>query len=60
MILKKWALYWAEWLIPSSTAVYIVLHDVYGFSMIPAYFAGSIFAGIIFYPVNKYIFKKDI
>ncbi len=60
MKLKKWALYWTEWLIPSSTAIYIVLHDFLGVGMLPAYFIGSLSAGIIFYPLNKYIFKKDI
>ena len=60
MKLRKWALYWAEWLLPSSTAIYIILHEYFSIEMILAYFIGSISAGIIFYPVNKYIFKKDV
>jgi len=58
--LKKMSLYWAEWLIPSSTAAYIILHEWYGYNMIPSYIVASLLPGIIYYPLNKYIFKKDI
>jgi len=58
MNLKKIIIYLVEWLTPSSTAVYILMHEYWGYSLLPSYFVACITGAIIFYPVNKYIFKN--
>jgi len=69
MKLKKLTIYLLEWLIPSSTAVYIILaqqitwgtYNFWGYDMnLPAYTVACVTGAIIYYPVNKYIFKRDI
>ncbi len=67
MNIKKVIMYLLEWLIPSSTAVYIVLatkfiwgtYLFWGYAMnVPAYIIACIAGAIIYYPINKYIFKN--
>ena len=63
---KKTIIYLLEWLTPSSTAVYIVMSQKFlwgtyyfwGYGMnLPAYIIACISGAILFYPINKYIFK---
>lgn len=67
MNIKKMILYLLEWFIPSSTAVYIVAaaeftwgtYLFWGYPMnIPAYIIACITGAIIYYPLNKYVFKN--
>ena len=55
----KTVLYIFEWMIPSSTAVFIYLNNYLSVEMLPAYLIASMAGAIIYYPVNKYIFKKE-
>jgi len=68
MNLKKIILYLLEWFIPSSTAVYIVtsVHFTWGTYLfwgyplnLPAYAIASLVGAIIYYPLNKYVFKNN-
>jgi len=54
----KLLLYILEWLIPTSTAVYIYLHDYKGVDMIAAYLVACTVGAIIYYPLNRYVFKR--
>ncbi len=67
MNLKKTILYLLEWFIPSSTAVYIIAatkftwgtYLFWGYPMnIPAYIIACFVGAIIYYPLNKYVFKN--
>lgn len=60
LILKKYKniLYILEWIIPSSTGVYIYLNQYYGMEMISAYFIACTVGMIIYLPINKFIFKN--
>jgi len=67
MNLKKTIMYLLEWLLPSSTAVYIIASTnftwgtylFWGYPMnLPAYIIACIAGALIFFPVNKYIFKN--
>lgn len=64
---KRIIFYLLEWLIPSSTAVYIILtaeftwgtYLFWGYAMnVPAYIIACMVGAIIYYPINKYIFKN--
>ena len=66
MNIKKTIMYLLEWIIPSSTVVYIVMATKFtwgtfvfwGYSMnIPAYLIACFVGAVIYYPLNKYIFK---
>jgi len=68
MNIKNIIIYLLEWLIPSSTLVYIVASvnilwgniTVYDYTLnLPAYLIACVAGAIIFYPVNKYIFKHE-
>lgn len=68
MKLKKVIMYLLEWLIPSSTAVYIILatkfdwgtYFFWGYPMnMPAYVIACITGALLYYNVNKYIFKTS-
>ncbi len=68
MNIKKTIMYLLEWLVPSSTAIYIIMaqqfawgtYYFWGYGMnLPAYVVACISGAIIFYPINKYIFKHD-
>lgn len=67
MNVKRILMYLLEWIIPSSTAVYIVAstqftygtYYFWGYPLnLPAYFIACMAGAIIYYPVNKYIFKN--
>ena len=67
MNIKKILIYLAEWLIPSSTAIYIIAaanftwgtYLFWGYAMnIPAYLIACMAGACIYYPVNRYIFKN--
>ncbi len=67
MNLKKILMYLLEWFIPSSTAVYIVAatkftwgtYLFWGYAMnLPAYTIACIAGALLYYPINKYIFKN--
>ncbi len=67
MNIKKIIIYLLEWLLPSSTAIYIVASInitwgvlyFWGYPMnIPAYLIACISGAIIYYPINKYVFKN--
>ena len=68
MDIKKTIIYMIEWILPSSTAIYIIVSQkilwgtlyFWGYGMnIPSYLIACTVGAIIFYPVNKYIFKHD-
>lgn len=49
-------IYYATWLFPSSTYLYIVLHEKYKISKLKSYIISCIVAGTIMYPIQEYIF----
>lgn len=50
------ALYYGSWLLPSSTLIYIVLHEKYKYKTIHSYIVANLIAGTVMLPVNYYIF----
>ena len=52
------AIYYIYWLIPSSTAIYIILHDKLKYKVVPSYIVANIIAGTVMLPVNAYIFGQ--
>jgi len=67
MQIKKTIIYLLEWLLPSSTAVYIIVSQHIGWGVmyfwdypmnIPAYLIACISGAILYYPINKYVFKN--
>ncbi len=68
MNIKKTIIYLIEWLLPSCTAIYIIMSQQFtwgtyyfwGYGVnLPAYMIACILGAIIFYPINKYIFKHN-
>jgi len=51
--------YYAEWLIPFCTGPYIILTEWYDINWFVAYVSASMIAATLYYPVNKWIFKRD-
>jgi hypothetical protein len=49
-------LYYASWMFPSSTLMYIILHDKYKYGRILSYVIANLVAGTIMLPINYYIF----
>jgi len=50
------AIYYATWLFPSATVLYIILHEKYKWGRLPAYIVSCLIAGTIIYPIEKYVF----
>jgi hypothetical protein len=55
--IKKLALYYMTWCIPSTTPIYIILHEIYGINPIIAYLIGCLVPATIALPFNKWIIK---
>lgn len=51
-------LYYIYWLIPSSTLLYIILHEKYKIGRVTSYVVANLIAGTIMLPVNFYIFHQ--
>ncbi len=55
---KQWVLYWLMWFTPSSTAFFIILSTWANINIISSYLLSCVFGGLLFLPLNKYIFKN--
>jgi hypothetical protein len=51
-------IYYLSWMIPSSTLIYIILHDKYKYGRIPSYIIANFIAGTAMLPINYYIFGR--
>jgi len=51
-------LYFLQWLLPSTTIIYIYMHDMNGMDMLLSYVVGSLAAAVIYYPLNIKLFRN--
>ncbi len=58
MTLKELILYYAQWLIPSTTLGLYLLVEVLKWGWIPSYFIASIVSGTVMIPLNRMIFSR--
>ncbi len=49
-------LYYLSWMLPSSTVIYIILHDKYKYKCVPSYIVANLIAATVMLPINFYIF----
>ncbi len=49
-------LYYLSWMIPSSTVIYIYLHEKLKYKIIPSYIVANLIAGTVMLPINVYLF----
>ena len=50
-------IYYGTWLFPSSTVIYMILHEKYGVGRFKSYIIACLIAGTIMYPIQKYAFS---
>ena len=56
MQIENILIYYMTWMLPSATALYILLHEKYKIGRIKSYIISCFIAGTIMYPIEHYVF----
>lgn len=57
---NKFLWFMMMWMIPSSTLLYVIFHDMWGVTIIPAYIWANLMSGVIFYALLETGWRDEI